>query len=82
MSYPLMLLKYNPVKVGDEGDMYEGQPDAVCHGCGAKYGEYHHQGCVVERCPTCGQQFITCDHAEQLKVLDLTSLGLKLYCAK
>lgn len=32
-----------------------------CHDCAAKYGEYHHFGCDIERCPKCGGQIISCD---------------------
>lgn len=52
---------YNPIKVGDKGDWYEGQPDAKCGDCGVEYGMQHLPGCDVERCPICGRQLISCD---------------------
>ena len=36
---------YNPIKVGDPGDWYEGREHAECGDCGAKYGEQHLPGC-------------------------------------
>lgn len=53
---------YDPIKVGDLGDWDEGNPDAVCGDCGAKFGEQHKAGCDIERCPVCGLQLITCEH--------------------
>lgn len=37
------------------------EPGERCHDCGAMYGEPHHHGCDVERCPKCGLQLIGCD---------------------
>lgn len=31
-----------------------------CHDCGAKKGNYHHNGCDMERCPKCKGQLISC----------------------
>lgn len=53
---------YNPIKVGDPGDWNEGNPDGVCHDCGAKYGEQHLPNCDEERCPKCGLQLLSCGH--------------------
>lgn len=47
-----------PIKVGVEGWI---EPNERCTDCGAKYGEYHHIGCDVERCGVCGGQLITCE---------------------
>ena len=50
-----------PIKVGGPGDWYEGKPGSVCGDCGAHYGYYHHIGCDIERCPSCGGQRMGCD---------------------
>lgn len=42
-------LKYNP-----------NFADNPCHDCVAIKGEYHAPGCDGERCPKCGEQFISC----------------------
>ena len=52
---------YDPIKVGDPGDWYEGRLDSVCGDCGAKYSEQHRPNCDIERCPACGGQLITCN---------------------
>lgn len=31
-----------------------------CHDCNVAYGQTHHPGCDMERCPRCGGQLIAC----------------------
>ena len=61
MKYLINGMLYNPVKVGDKGDWYEGEPNKTCGDCGHKYGEVHMEGCDIERCPACGRQMLSCD---------------------
>lgn len=70
MKYLIKGKLYEPVKVGDKGDWYEGEPDRTCGDCGHKYGEVHMEGCDVERCPACGRQMLTCDCGPIYKVED------------
>lgn len=60
--------KVKPVKVGEEGDWYYGEPNSRCSDCNASYGHTHHFGCDVERCRVCHGQLITCycDYAPKL----------------
>ena len=50
------------IKYGEEiwpdGDKWE--PPGVCHDCCAMLGQYHVQGCDIERCPACGGQLLSC----------------------
>lgn len=52
---------YEPIKVGDEGDWYVGEPNATCGDCGEPYGNQHLPQCDIERCPACGGQLLSCD---------------------
>lgn len=57
--------KYELIKVGAPGDFLENEgKDARCGDCGAKMGEYHKLYCDIQRCPICGGQLLSCDHAE------------------
>ena len=60
MKYLIKGILYDPIKMGDPMDYHHNQNDS-CHDCGAKYGEYHTNGCDMERCPCCGGQMISCD---------------------
>lgn len=67
MKYEIDGKLYDPIKVGDAGDWSEGDEDAVCGDCGAKYSEQHLAGCDVERCPVCGLQLISCGHEVEVR---------------
>jgi hypothetical protein len=58
------------VKYGDEEPDW-GADKHKCHDCSVIKGEYHVPGCVIERCPACGRQAISCG-CEQ----DLTGKGI------
>lgn len=62
MKYEINGNIYDPIKVGNPGDWDEGNDEAICDDCGAKYGEEHLSGCDVERCPLCCGQLISCGH--------------------
>jgi hypothetical protein len=48
------------VRYGDEpGDWGAEWPP--CRDCRVVKGQYHVAGCEVERCPSCGGQFVSCD---------------------
>jgi hypothetical protein len=48
------------VRYGDEPDDW-GANDRPCHDCAAIKGEFHVEGCDVERCAGCGGQRFGCD---------------------
>lgn len=41
-----------------------------CHDCNVTYGQYHHLGCDLERCPLCKKQLIGCGCFEYKKEAD------------
>jgi len=42
-----------------------------CADCGVEEGQLHQLGCGVEVCPICGNQFIGCEHYDQLIIGEL-----------
>lgn len=60
MKYLIKGKLYEPIKMGDPEDWHEDEND-TCHDCGATFGQYHTEGCDMERCPCCGGQLISCD---------------------
>ncbi len=48
------------VRYGDEDNDW-GANERPCHDCGVIRGEFHVEGCDVERCAGCGQQRFGCD---------------------
>jgi hypothetical protein len=48
------------VRYGEEEDDW-GANRRPCHDCAVVKGEFHVEGCDVERCPACGGQRFNCD---------------------
>jgi hypothetical protein len=46
----------------DPEDLHDLMTTGFCHDCSVPYGNTHHVGCDIERCPICRDQFISCDH--------------------
>lgn len=62
MKYEIDGKLYEPIKVGDVRDFYDGEDEESCGDCGAEHGQQHYAGCDCERCPVCGLQLISCGH--------------------
>lgn len=64
MFFPILLKDgstEDPLTYGQETRADFAEHSERCHDCGAKKGKYHHPGCDVEECPSCGRQLIGCD---------------------
>lgn len=48
------------VRYGEEADDW-GADKQPCHDCAVIKGQFHVEGCDVERCPVCGAQAMGCD---------------------
>ena len=48
---------YDRIKYGDE---INDRVSDTCHDCGCLKGQFHTDGCDVEDCPVCGEQFLGC----------------------
>lgn len=69
---------FTHVKIGNK--IYKRKPETTkncefydelptyCHYCGIVYGNIHHIGCEIERCPKCGGQFVCCDCHDAFKI--------------
>ena len=53
--------RFEPIKVGDPGDFYEGEgEDVICGDCGAHFGQYHHLRCDLVPRPAMDGEFPLC----------------------
>lgn len=48
---------YNRIRYGDENNPRNSD---ACNDCGCLKGQFHTEGCDVEQCPICGEQFLGC----------------------
>ncbi len=51
---------YQRIKFGSQEWEFDRE---YCDDCGVIHGEYHADGCDVELCPICGEQFLCCGHS-------------------
>lgn len=52
---------FAPIPYGSEAEDWGAASGARCHDCLVQPGGFHHPGCDVERCPSCGGQIIGCE---------------------
>jgi hypothetical protein len=45
---------------GTEEGFVEDAFEHPCHDCNVEVGQFHHDGCDLERCPGCGGQLLGC----------------------
>jgi len=52
---------FERILAGDMRDLWPGMgTHDICHHCNAGLGQYHHLGCIMERCPMCKGQLKFC----------------------
>jgi hypothetical protein len=54
----------------DPEDLHDLMTTGFCHDCSVPYGDAHHVGCDMERCPICRDQFISCGHNFQVRYFE------------
>lgn len=62
------LFSVNTCTGGDTVEFADGEildavtcADEYCYSCGVTLGKFHHSPCEVQICPSCRDQFISCD---------------------